>query len=385
MADSPRKPYIVQSVVHASQILSAFQSRGEVLRLRDVVERTQLSKGLCFRLLHTLRHCGLLEKVDESRYRLTAEVQRRKRYRIGYAALSHDSSFQREVQASLIFAAKNEDIELIVLDNRRNPKVALRNADHLIKEKVDLVIEFQIDEAIAAAISARYLQAAIPFIAVHVPHPGATYFGANNYQAGLLAGHYFGRWVKSRWNGRADEVILLDAQRAGPLVHGRMGGVLAGLKETLRDVMETCPVVSLDGEGLFKSSLERVRKHLQHSKAKHVLVGAANDSSALGAARAFQEAGRANTCAIIGQNAEPDARVELREPRTPLIGSVGYFPERYGDGIISLALDILAHRPTPPAVFVRHQMITASNLAHFYPNDALLAGAPTGVQAGAIG
>ena len=339
MDEKPERstPYVVQSVVHATQILRAFQSRGETLRLRDVVQRTGFTKGLCFRLLHTLRHCGLVEKVDETRYRLTSEVQPRKRYRIGYAALGHDSSFQREVQASLVWAAKNEDVELIVLDNRRSPKIALRNADHLIREKVDLVIEYQTDESIAAAISARYLQAGIPFIAVHVPHPGATYYGANNYQAGLLAGHYLGRWAKSRWNGQADEVLLIDVARAGSLVHGRIAGVLAGLKETLREAMDTCPVISLDGDGQFSVSLERVRKHLRHSRAKYVLVGTANDSSALGAARAFQEAGRASTCAIIGQNAESDARTELREPRTPLIGSVGYFPERYGEELISLS------------------------------------------------
>ena len=83
MADSPRKSYLVESVVHASQVLSAFHSSGEVLRLRDVVERTGFNKGLCFRLLHTLRHCGLLEKVEVTRYRPTFELHRRKRYRIG--------------------------------------------------------------------------------------------------------------------------------------------------------------------------------------------------------------------------------------------------------------------------------------------------------------
>src|SRR4029079_8237351 len=93
------------------------------------------------------------------------------------------------------------------------------------------------------------------------------------------------------------------------------------------------------------------------SKAERVLVGAANDPSALGAARAFQEAGRAATCAIVGQNAEPDARAELREPRTPLIASVGYFPEKYGDGLLRLALDILARKAGPPPVFNNHQHI----------------------------
>jgi ribose transport system substrate-binding protein len=103
-----------------------------------------------------------------------------------------------------------------------------------------------------------------------------------------------------------------------------------------------------------------------------VLVGAANDGNGLGAARAFQEAGRASTCAIVGQNAEPDARAELRESQSPLVGSAGYFPEHYGEGIIRLALDILANKPLPPAVFVRHQMVTRDNVDHLYPNDTLL-------------
>jgi ribose transport system substrate-binding protein len=205
-----------------------------------------------------------------------------------------------------------------------------------------------------------------------VPHPGGTYYGANNYQAGLLAGRYLGRWAKSRWSGQVDEILLLDAARAGSLIHGRISGLLGGLKEALREQMDACRIVTLDGDGQFKLSLERVRRHLGRTQRGRVLVGAMNDSSALGAVRAFQEAGRASSCAIFGQNAEPDARAELRVPRTPLIGSVAYFPERYGDELLALALDILAHRPTPPAKFVKHQVITANNLERFYPNDSLL-------------
>jgi ribose transport system substrate-binding protein len=376
---SGRNPYLVQSLVHAAQILGAFESPGEIVRLRDVVARTGFSKGMCFRLLHTLHHCGFIEKVDQSRYRMVAEFRRRKRFRIGYAAQGQDSSFPREVHATLVQAAEREGIELIVVDNRYQPKVALRNAEHLIREKVDLVIEFQTNEAVAPAIASRYFEANIPLIAIDIPHPGATYFGANNYQAGLLAGRYLGKWAKSQWNGRVDLIMLLELTRAGALVRARLSGVLAGVKETLREA-EVCPVISLDGDGQFKTSLDKVRKHLRQAKARHVLVGAANDPSALGAARAFQEAGRVATCAIVGQNAEPDARSELREPRTPLVGSVGYFPERYGDGLIKLALDLLARRPVPPALFIRHQLITPENVDHFYPNDALLGLTPTAMH-----
>jgi len=363
--------YVVKSLVHATQILWAFQSPGEVLRLRDVMDRTRFSKGMCFRLLYTLHHCGFLEKVEGNRYRLVSEVRRRRRYRIEYAAQGQDSSFPREVHAGLVRAAEREEVELIVVDNRYQAKVAVKNAEHLLRESVDLVIEFQTDEAVAPAIASTYLEAGIPLIAIDIPHPSATYFGANNYAAGLIAGRHLGAWAQKHWGGEVDEVLLLELARAGSLVRARMRGVVAGIKETLREA-EGRPFVSLDGDGQWKTSLERVRKHLRESKARHVLVGAANDPSALGAVRAFQEAGRASTCAIVGQNGEPDARGELREPRSPLVGSVGYFPEKYGDGLLRLALDILAGRPVPPAVFVRHQLITPENVDHFYPNDLLM-------------
>ncbi len=131
-------------------------------------------------------------------------------------------------------------------------------------------------------------------------------------------------------------------------------------------------VVNLDGDGQFGTSLECVRKHLRSTKAKRILVGAANDSSALGALRAFQEAGRTAESAIVSHNAEPEGRAELRDPKSRLVGSVAYFPEEYGPHLIRLALDILDQKPTSPAVFIKHQLITPENVDHFYPNDRLM-------------
>jgi ribose transport system substrate-binding protein len=54
------------------------------------------------------------------------------------------------------------------------------------------------------------------------------------------------------------------------------------------------------------------------------------------------------------------------------VASVGYFPEKYGDGLIRLALDLLSRKAVPPAIFVRHQIVTRENVDHLYPNDALL-------------
>ena len=371
MKTSNHSRYTVKSLVHASRVLEAFASPGDVLRLRDVVERTCFNKGMCFRLLYTLHQCGFLDKVGENHYRLAAEVRRRRLYRLGYAAQGQEGSFDREVRTGLMRAAERADVELLVVDNRYQPKIALRSADYLIREQVDLVIEFQTDEMIAPAIASKYMEARIPFIAIDIPHPGATYFGANNYQAGLMAGHFLGRWAKRHWASEPDEILLVELQRAGSLPKARIRGILTGISEVMR-IPEACHTVYLDGDGQFQTTLERVRKYLRESKAKRILVGAANDPSALGALRAFQEAGRASECAIVGQNAESEARAELRSPHTRLIASVAYFPEKYGDGLLRLALDILGKKAVPPAVFTTHQLITPENVDHFYPNDSLL-------------
>ena len=310
--------YIVKSLIHASDVLGAFHSTAEVLRLRDVVARTGFNKGMCFRLLYTLHQCGFVEKVAENRYRLTAELRRKRKHRIGYAAQGQDSSFPGEVRAGLVSAADAEGIELIIVDNRYNPKVALRNADHLVRERVDLVIEFQTDEAVAPAIAAKYLEANIPFIAIDIPHPGATYFGANNYEAGLIAGRHLGRWARKNWDGEVDEILMIELARAGSLPQARIRGMMSGIHEVIRDADQR-RTVYIDGDGQFQTTLERVRKHLRESKAKRVMVGAANDPSALGALRAFEEAGRVSECTVVGQNGEPEARSELRVPRTRLI------------------------------------------------------------------
>jgi ribose transport system substrate-binding protein len=366
-----RDPYLVKSVVHSAQILSAFRSSGEALPLRDVASRSGLPKSMAFRLLYTLERCGLVEKVGENLYRSYVRPFKQKPYRLGYAAQGTDYQFSKEVSTGLQRAAAAEGIELICVDNRYNAKIAQRNADVLVREKVDLVIEFQTDEHVAPIVAAKYREANIPLIAIEIPHPGATYYGANNYEAGLMGGRYLGRWTKQVWHSQADEVLLIALKRAGSLPQMRLTGMLVGMKETC-PALENCKVTYLDGDGKLGESFEAMRRHLRTSRARRFLVGAINDPSALGALRAFEEVGRTDACAIMGQNASPEGRDELRQSGTRLIGSVAYFPEKYGAELVSVALDLLHRRPVPPAVFVKHQLITPDNVNHVYPNDALM-------------
>jgi ribose transport system substrate-binding protein len=373
-ADAPparRDPYLIRAVVHASQLLSAFRSSGEALPLREISARSGLPKSMTFRLLYTLERCGMLEKVGENLYRSHQRPFKQRTFRLGYAAQGTDYQFSKEISTGLQRAACEQGLELICLDNRYNAKIAQRNADVLVREKVDLVIEFQTDEHVAPIVAAKYRDAGIPLIALEVPHPGATYFGANNYEAGLIGGRHLGRWARQQRYGEDDEIVFIALDRAGSLPKMRLTGMLVGMKET-HPPLETCRVTYLDGDGKLGESFEAMRRFLRRSRARGLLIGAINDPSALGALRAMQEAGRVASCAIMGQNAAPEGREELRQPGTRLIGSVAYFPEKYGAEIVAVALDILNRRAVPPAVFVKHQLVTPENVDHIYPNDRLM-------------
>jgi len=196
--------YVVKSVLHAAQLLAAFRSTGEALPLREISARSGLPKSMTFRLLYTLERCGMIEKAGENLYRTHLRPFKQRPFRLGYAAQGTDYQFSKDVSTSLQRAAAAQGLELICLDNRYSAKIAQRNADVLVREKVDLVIEFQTDEHVAPIVAAKYRAAGIPMVALEIPHPGATYFGANNYEAGLIGGRHLGRWAKFQRCGDGD-------------------------------------------------------------------------------------------------------------------------------------------------------------------------------------
>ena len=225
--------YAVQSVVRACDILGVFQTPEEVLQLRQVTEKTKLNKVTTFRLLSTLVSKGLLERVGKSGYRSRFQPLQTRTYRIGYAAQSTVVPFISTVTDSLVAAAREAGIDLIVLNNRASRKIALRNAAQFIREKVDLVIECQIHVGLASTLAADYANAGIPVISMDAPQPGAIYFGADNYKAGHIAGMHLGRWSAINWQGQIDEVICMTEPAAGAILHARTLGALDGLHQVL--------------------------------------------------------------------------------------------------------------------------------------------------------
>lgn len=363
---------INRSVMRACAILRCFERRTTTLGLAQISAEAGLSKATAYRILTALVAGGLVERLEKNSYRAASRSSHRAAYRIGYAQHNDEFLFSRLVSESICSSAYEAGVDLVLLNNRSSPSMAARNADVFVRERVDLVVEFISNQESAAMVADRLAEAEIPVIAIEVPHPGALFCGPNNYRAGMLAGHALAQACISRWQGNFDELLLLGLPNPGPLVASRLTGIVAGLREKMSGVSDS-KVRFMNGRGRFENSLEAVRKYLRHTSARRILIGTTNDPSCLGALSAFEEIGRSEDCMAVSHNGTLRARRELRRPGSSLVGSVGYFPEQYGESIIRLALDRLQGRQVPAATFIRHHLLNRDNVDRFYPNDALLA------------
>lgn len=360
--------YQLETVARACSVLRVFANDEELLSLADIVSRTGIEKTIAFRIVRTLEQQAFLRKVRGRRYSTNVRVMDRTRFRIGYAGQTSDSPFAVAVEESVRRAAARSHVDLVVFDNHYSEKIALRCARQLIAEGVDLAIEFQTHQKISPLISSMFQAAHIPMISVDIPHPGAIFYGVDNYSAGLSAGRALLEWSRKHWQGQADELLLLELEIAGSLPYLRMSGVEAAVRHAIPSIK----TVRMETRGEFARALMAVRKRLRSTRSARTLIAGVNDPCVLGALRAFEEAGRLESCAAMGLGAIPEARAELRRLGRRLIGSIAFFPERYGDDLIQLATDILQKRSVPPAVFAKHQLLTRENVDGFYPGDAVM-------------
>src|SRR5947208_16994256 len=119
-----RDRYLVKSIVHSSQLLTAFRSPGEALPLKEISARCGLPKTMVFRLLYTLEKCGMVDKLGQNLYQSRVRPWKPRQYRLGYAAQGTDYQISRQVTEGLQRAAVVAGIGLGCVDNRYTAKIS---------------------------------------------------------------------------------------------------------------------------------------------------------------------------------------------------------------------------------------------------------------------
>jgi ribose transport system substrate-binding protein len=351
--------YLIPVLSKALDILELLQSGSRPMTLEAIHQRTRISKTTVYRVLKTFAHRGYLAQAPDGTYR---HMARSRKMRFGFAGQSAEMPFSNDVSRGLSDSALALGVDLIVLDNHYDAATAVQNAEALIRSGVDLILEFNVAHEVAPVIGHRIAAAGIPLIAIDIPHPNAVFFGVDNYRVGMDAGELLVAHATEHWDGKVSWMLGLDLPVAGTLVHGRVAGSFEAVREAIPSLAASS-YVSLDGRGQLETSRKLVGEFLdRHPKDKNVLIAAATDSSALGAAAAVRERRRTRHVAIVGQDCIADAILEMRRPDSPLIGTISHETATYGPSLMHIALDMLKGQPVPPYNYVAHRVVPRESL-----------------------
>jgi ribose transport system substrate-binding protein len=354
-----KRLYLIPILSKALDVIELFERDHAALTLEDVYQQTNISKTSVYRILKTLVHRGYLAQTQNGQYRL---VSRPRRLHFGFAVQSADLPFSVALSHSVNAAAAAAGVELLILDNQFDPDVAVRNAEEFVAKRVDLVLEFQVEEAVAPRVAHIFKKADIPLVAIDVPHPNATYFGADNFEVGYEAGVMLAQHAHREWKGKADRVLGVGFSEAGSFVQSRISGAFDGIRERLPGLAAT-QFVQIDGRGMREASRNAMLAFLSNAgSAQRTLVAAATDSSALGVLDAIRETGNEENFAIVGQDCIPEVLEELRKGDSAIIGSISHEAESYGPRLIQLGIAILRGYTVPPYNYAHHRAVTAESL-----------------------
>jgi ribose transport system substrate-binding protein len=354
-----KRLYLIPILSKALDVLELLEHSHAPLSLEDVYQKTLISKTSVYRILKTLVHRGYVAQSQNGQYRL---VSRPRRLRFGFAVQSAEMPFSEAVAHSVTAAASASGVELLTLDNRYDPDIAIQNAEIFVEKRVDLVLEFQVEEAVAPRIAHLFKVADIPLIAIDVPHPNSTYFGVDNFEAGHEMGSLLAQYAQHNWKGSVDRVVGVGFVEAGSFVQSRISGAFDGIRERIKDLTNG-DFLQIEGRGMREPSYRAMREFLRtYRNGQRILVAATTDSSALGVLDAVRELGCEHDFAIAGQDCIPEVIEEMRTGTSAIVGSISHEVETYGPRLIQLGIALLRGNIVPPYNYARHRVVTPETL-----------------------
>lgn len=356
--------YFIEAAAKTLDVLEAFTNNTEQLSITEIAYRAKLSYTSAFRFVYTLAKRGYVTRAPGKRRYVLAPS--RKRLRIGYAALGK-VAFANEVTRSVAEAARQFGVVLLAADNEDNPSKALANAEQLLSEEIDVLIEHQRNEQLGHVIGAKCHAANVPAIAINFPQPGAYYFGADSHKTGRLAGEYLLSYARKNWPGKPTTCLILPSRGLGSTQNTRKVGLLEALQEHTPGGVQ--PEIQFAPPGVTAQEGYRYTKRFVQKLGRRsccLLVAAFSDPLAIGASRALRENARVDRSVVVGQGGTAEGRRHILRGGA-IKASVAYFPESYGPRLLRLAIKLCEGDRPPLVTHTDHVVLTTENILDFYP------------------
>ena len=278
-----------------------------------------------------------------------------KKYRIGVSQCSDDIWRDKQNSELQIGAYFHDNVELRFAAAYDSDERQIQQIDSLVGTGIDLLIVAPNQVSTISPAIDRAYDKGIPVIVFERKtntKKYTAYMGADNYEMGHLMGEY----VATRLNERGRIIEVMGLKGSSPAIERHNG-----FREAIAQHPGIQVVATLQGDWTEPTAYKTVKQWLDKNKnaGKIDLVFGMNDRTAMGARKAFEEAGGVLPlfCGIDGL---PGENGGIRLVQDSLLDASYIYPT-HGDQLLQLAVDILEGKPYEKETKLMSALVTQDN------------------------
>ncbi len=277
-----------------------------------------------------------------------------KKYRIGVSQCSDDIWRDKQNSELQIGAYFHDNVELRFAAAYDSDERQIQQIDSLVSTGIDLLIVAPNQVSTISPAIDRAYDKGIPVIVFERKtntKKYTAYMGADNYEMGHLMGEY----VATRLNERGKIIEVMGLKGSSPAIERHNG-----FREAIAQHPGIQVVATLQGDWTEPTAYNTVKQWLDKNKGEKIdLVFGMNDRTAMGARKAFEEAGESLPlfCGIDGL---PGENGGIRLVQDSLLDASYIYPT-HGDQLLQLAVDILEGKPYEKETKLMSALVTQDN------------------------
>jgi ribose transport system substrate-binding protein len=274
---------------------------------------------------------------------------------IGVSIQNQEAQFYQDMGAGMKTEAAKFGYSVNIVDANRDNATQQSQVEDFISQKVDAIVLTPYDsQAIGSAI-AEANRAGIPVFTADIASTSKlgtviSHVASDNVQGGAEAGSLICASVKSGPIAIVDEPEVTSVQDR-----------VKGFRQALA---AHCPAVTVvadvDAGGQRDKAANDVSDVLQSHPDLKGIFGI-NDDSALGAVTAIKSAGLSGKIAVVGYDAEPEARTAIANG--DMYGDAIQYPDQIGSTTIDVIHEYFSGKKPPAVVHIKVGSYTKANAA----------------------
>lgn len=303
----------------------------------------------------------------------TTEAPADEDFIIGFNNGSNTVDFLRMVGESIEEVCAREGIKLVVTESNFDVEQILPNVDNLLAQGADIIIDFNVNAEVGGNLVDYCGEKGVPVIGIDVVYEAPSgdvswFFGANNQMAGEVCGKGLAEAAKERWDGKVEHLVLFFNSENGPLVRLRLSGMYDGMVAAGIDISEanvTWIEMGGGGSDTTVAANEKMTDWLAaHPEATKICVGTVNTETGQGVFSATITSGRQDNVMLATNNNGNQTLAAWESPDAQVwLGGSAYYPGKYGEYIVPLALSILRGEDPPKVTTMEHEFLTIDDIA----------------------